>query len=84
MFRRRSRTPDDDPVRRAAQYRVEREAAREAAEREAPDDDPARREPLGAAGEAGARGAAEARDDDLPAGAHVVYDPRTARCTSTP
>ncbi len=64
MFRRRSRTPDDDPVRRAAQYRVEREAAREAAERETPDD-PARSEP---AGEAGARGAAEARDDDAPTG----------------
>lgn len=39
MFRRRSRsTPDDDPVRRAAQYRVDREVAREDAEREdAPD-----------------------------------------------
>lgn len=68
MFRRRSRTPDDDPVRRAAQYRVEREAAREAAEREASDDDPARREPVDAPGEPGTRGAAEAREDDLPAG----------------
>ena len=39
MFRRRSRdTPDDDPVRRAAQYRVDREIAREDAERDdAPD-----------------------------------------------
>jgi len=34
VFRRRSRTPDDDPVRRAAQYRVDREIAREEAERE--------------------------------------------------
>ncbi|WP_336240244.1 DUF1992 domain-containing protein [Cellulosimicrobium protaetiae] len=33
MFRRRSRSiPDDDPVRRAAQYRVDREIAREEAE----------------------------------------------------
>ncbi|MGO1240110.1 MAG: DUF1992 domain-containing protein [Cellulosimicrobium funkei] len=65
VFRRRSRTPDDDPVRRAAQYRVEREAAREAAEREVPDDDPARREPPGGAG---THGAVEARDDDAPVG----------------
>ena len=35
MFRRRSRdTPDDDPVRRAAQYRVDREITREDAERD--------------------------------------------------
>ncbi|WP_194217298.1 DnaJ family domain-containing protein [Cellulosimicrobium cellulans] len=67
MFRRRSRTPDDDPVRRAAQYRVEREAAREAAEQKALDD-PARPEPVRAVGEAGAHGAAEARDDDLQTG----------------
>ncbi|MGX1573335.1 DnaJ family domain-containing protein [Cellulosimicrobium funkei] len=65
MFRRRSRTPDDDPVRRAAQYRVEREAARAAAEREVPDDDRARREPPGGAG---THGAVEARDDDAPVG----------------
>ncbi len=32
MFRRRPRTPDDDPVRRAAQYRVDRETAREGSE----------------------------------------------------
>jgi len=40
VFRRRSRsTPDDDPVRRAAQYRVDREIAREGAERDdAPDE----------------------------------------------
>ncbi|WP_435737820.1 DUF1992 domain-containing protein [Cellulosimicrobium sp. PMB13] len=29
MFRRRQRVPDDDPVRRAAQYRVDREIERE-------------------------------------------------------
>ncbi|MFB8230933.1 DUF1992 domain-containing protein [Cellulosimicrobium sp. NPDC055967] len=35
MFRRRSRSaPDDDPVRRAAQYRVDRETAREESERD--------------------------------------------------
>ncbi|UKJ63095.1 DUF1992 domain-containing protein [Cellulosimicrobium cellulans] len=37
MFRRRSRSePDDDPVRRAAQYRVDRETSREASERDHP------------------------------------------------
>ncbi|MBD8080044.1 DUF1992 domain-containing protein [Cellulosimicrobium arenosum] len=34
MFRRRQHRPDDDPVRRAAQYRVDRETEREAAEQE--------------------------------------------------
>jgi len=35
VFRRRSRSaPDDDPVRRAAQYRVDRETAREESERD--------------------------------------------------
>lgn len=40
MFRRRRRVPDDDPVRRAAQYRVDREVQREDAEAAAgtPDD----------------------------------------------
>ena len=68
MFRRRSRTPDDDPVRRAAQYRVDREAAREAAQQEASDDEPAIPDPARAPGGARTTEPAGARDDDLPAG----------------
>jgi len=47
MFRRRPRTPDDDPVRRAAQYRVDRETEREAADAAAAAGaaDPARPDP---------------------------------------
>lgn len=38
MFGRRRHAPDDDPVRRAAQYRVDRELAKEAAEADEHDD----------------------------------------------
>lgn len=70
MFRRRSRTPDDDPVRRAAQYRVDREAAREAAQQEGSADEPANPDPARAP--RGARATDEpggVHDDDVPAGA---------------
>lgn len=61
MFRRRSRsTPDDDPVRRAAQYRVDRETAREESERE----DPGRGDVPGPAGHDAPAAGSRAPDDD--------------------
>lgn len=61
MFRRRSRsTPDDDPVRRAAQYRVDRETAREDPGRE----DPGRGDVPGPAGHDAPAAESRAPDDD--------------------
>lgn len=62
MFRRRSRSaPDDDPVRRAAQYRVDREAAREASER----DDPGHVDAPGPAGDEAPAAESPVPDDDV-------------------
>lgn len=71
MFRRRSRSaPDDDPVRRAAHYRVDRETAREKSE-------------LGDPGQAGAPGpaghGAPAAESQVPDDAAAPRGPRRVR-----
>nr|WP_264028933.1 DUF1992 domain-containing protein [Cellulosimicrobium sp. SH8] len=69
MFRRRSRsTPDDDPVRRAAQYRVDRETAREESER----GDPGHTDVPGPAGDAAPAESPVSDDDAGPRGPRRV------------
>nr|WP_244286328.1 DUF1992 domain-containing protein [Cellulosimicrobium cellulans] len=69
MFRRRSRsTPDDDPVRRAAQYRVDRETAREESEH----GDPGHTDVPGPAGDAAPAESPVPDDDAAPRGPRRV------------
>lgn len=64
MFRRRQRVPDDDPVRRAAQYRVDRETEREAVQ--GTDDDGPPPHARGAEAADGPEGADEAENVRTP------------------